>query len=237
MESETSDVATDSALAEEPAASEADDSAAVAQAAIALFKQADKDGNGVLDLEEFLSLYRQQPQPKGVAGPASSSEANTMEDKARAVLEEWQRNEAEKKIRARSEDYFAEKAVVEEQPAEGEVFVAPVAQPKRRGSVIGQQVTRWQALSMGFGLASQMTAQAASSTADVAATLQQANERFLKTFHDHTVEALMVTQSEILAAKIPLGSYGLVKEALDRLKLELTVKAEEELTNEWDPTS
>lgn len=74
---------------------------------------------------------------------------------------------------------------------------------------------------------------AATHPADVARSLEEANTHFLSVFNDFIVETLAACQAEVLAAKVPLESYGRVHSALDAVKKKLTGTAQELLTVEF----
>ena len=73
---------------------------------------------------------------------------------------------------------------------------------------------------------------AAAHPADVAKSMEQANERFLSTFNEFVVDSLAGCQNEVLAAKVPLSSFGRVKSALDTVKSRLAGTAQQLLTAE-----
>ena len=92
---------------------------------------------------------------------------------------------------------------------------------------------KWQALSQGFALASKMTAYAAKPTQDLAATLDNAIDKVLTSYFDGVKEHVATTQREVIAANVPIASYGRVKDALDKLKEALGTQARELLTTEF----
>ena len=51
-----------------------------------------------------------------------------------------------------------------------------------------------------------------------AESLKGVNERFLAAFTDLVHDCVARCQTEVLSAKVPLASYGRVKDALDKLK-------------------
>lgn len=69
--------------------------------------------------------------------------------------------------------------------------------------------------------------------ADVARSLEEANKRFLASFSEFLIESVANCQKEVLAAKVPLASYGRVKSALDTVKVTLTGTAQELLMEEF----
>lgn len=74
---------------------------------------------------------------------------------------------------------------------------------------------------------------AATHPADVARSLEEANTRFLATFNEFVCQTLASCQAEVLAAKVPLASYGRVKSALDTVASELTETAQQLLSTEF----
>lgn len=68
--------------------------------------------------------------------------------------------------------------------------------------------------------------------ADVARSLEEANSHFLVSFSELIVGALAACQDEVLAAKVPLASYGRVKSALDTVKSVLAGTGQDLLTTE-----
>ena len=74
---------------------------------------------------------------------------------------------------------------------------------------------------------------AASHPADVARSLEEANAHFLTSFDAFVLDTLESCQREVLAAKVPLTSYGRVKSALDTVKVHLTGTARALLTEEF----
>lgn len=73
----------------------------------------------------------------------------------------------------------------------------------------------------------------ASFPADVYKILEEVNARFLGTFQDFVMEIVSGCESEVLAAKVPLSSYGRVHSALEEVKSLLTVTAQEHLAVEF----
>lgn len=74
--------------------------------------------------------------------------------------------------------------------------------------------------------------QAAAHPADVARSLEEANAHFANAFNEFVVGALASCQDEVLAAKVPLASFGRVKTALDNVRNQLTGSAQQLLTGE-----
>jgi Ca2+-binding EF-hand superfamily protein len=68
---------------------------------------------------------------------------------------------------------------------------------------------------------------------DIGRSIEEANVHFLSEFNDFVISTLDRCQTEVLAAKVPLASYGRVKSALDQVKSELTGTAQDLLRKEF----
>ena len=78
--------------------------------------------------------------------------------------------------------------------------------------------TRWKNVSTAFGMASKVNLLAANTApADLEQTLQNANDNFLSLFFEDLCAYVQEAQRDVLAAKVPLSSYGRVKDALDKV--------------------
>lgn len=55
---------------------------------------------------------------------------------------------------------------------------------------------------------------AATHPADVARKLEEANAHFLASFNDFVTDSISSCQKEVMAAKVPIASYGRVKSAV-----------------------
>ena len=73
----------------------------------------------------------------------------------------------------------------------------------------------------------------ATNAEDIGRTIEEANTRFLSTYNDLVVDIISSCQTEVLAAKVPLASYGRVKSALDTVTAELTGTAQDVLRKEF----
>ena len=67
---------------------------------------------------------------------------------------------------------------------------------------------------------------------DLEQALATANERFLSAYFEELEQAIDGTCKEVIAAKVPLASYGRVRDALNRLKSNLNGRAKQLLTDE-----
>ena len=74
---------------------------------------------------------------------------------------------------------------------------------------------------------------AASFPVEIYKILEEGNSHFLSTFHEFIVDIVDNCQREVLAAKVPLTSYGRVHSALEEVKKKLTGSAQELLTAEF----
>lgn len=74
---------------------------------------------------------------------------------------------------------------------------------------------------------------AATHPADVARKLEEANANFLSSFNDFVCESIGSCQKEVMAAKVPIASYGRVKSALEAVKDHLSGTAQQLLTTEF----
>ena len=73
----------------------------------------------------------------------------------------------------------------------------------------------------------------ASFPVEVCKILEEGNARFLSTFQDYVVEIVDDCRAEVLAAKVPLTSYGRVHTALGEVKRQLEGTAQELLATEF----
>ena len=69
-------------------------------------------------------------------------------------------------------------------------------------------------------------------TIDLEEALAQANARFLAVYFEEMKTSVEATCKEVIAAKVPLASYGRVRDALDGLRKTLNGRARELLTQE-----
>ena len=74
---------------------------------------------------------------------------------------------------------------------------------------------------------------AASFPAEIYKILEEGNLNFLSTFQEFVIEIMDSCQKEVLAAKVPLASYGRVHTALNDVKEQLTGTAQKLLTSEF----
>ena len=73
----------------------------------------------------------------------------------------------------------------------------------------------------------------ASFPAEVHRMLEEGNNHFLATFRDYVVDIVDKCQKEVLAAKVPLASYGRVHTALNDVKSQLEGSAQDLLVEEF----
>lgn len=69
---------------------------------------------------------------------------------------------------------------------------------------------------------------------DLEKALSHANEHFLIAYFDELRQSVDATCKEVIAAKVPLSSYGRVRDALENLRKSLNGRAKELLTQELD---
>lgn len=178
-----------------------------------LFQEADTDGNGVLDIDEFVKLM------KTLQGAATRGEQDDEDDdddvilegqepprrqyRAASIIQKWQRGREAKSLRQRSEAFFGAA------PAASEA--APATE------VVSAGVSRWRSLAFGFGLAFNIGKLSATSETDLTVTLEEASREFLDIYVAGLEDAVATLQAEVLAAKVPLASFGRVKSALDKV--------------------
>lgn len=82
-------------------------------------------------------------------------------------------------------------------------------------------IPKWKAISMGFGIATEISGgvkQLKQDQADFLANVTAVGGEFLTELVAELNESVATAQSEILAANVPLASYGRVKDALDRVR-------------------
>ena len=96
-------------------------------------------------------------------------------------------------------------------------------------------IPRWKAISMGFGIATEIsggTKQLRADQADFVASVTAVGGQFLTDLVAELNESVAATQSEVLAANVPLASYGRVKDALDRVRSALHIRLTYDLPHE-----
>ena len=205
---------------------------------------ADEDAAEALEATPAAALDEEAPQAPPVAMPPANGDPPAPAEgpsAAPAVAPPDGAGEGERRGSSTSEEELAElrkramrlaakAAVATSAPAaEPAAMPVPVAAP----SVPAKDPPKWKGLSMGFALSSKMNALSVKPTAELATSLQEASTRFMTSFHEFIEETLAACQTEVLAAKVPLASYGRVKSALDAVKDTLTTTAEKKLTEEF----
>lgn len=94
--------------------------------------------------------------------------------------------------------------------------------------------TNWQALALGFRLASLVSSRAVRpAVVQLDTHLQEASLHFIDGLCEHLCEGLIEAQKEIFAAKVPMASHGRIKDVLDKLKAGVMLDAKTLMAGSW----